>query len=75
MKTYYVSIPCTMTVCVTVDAETEEEAKQKAFGVDFDVNVTGDNDACLQDFEAHEQIVKGSVFYGVQNEVDVTENN
>lgn len=73
MKTYYVSIPCTMTVSVTVEAETEEEAKEKAFDVDFKVDVTGDNDACIEEFETHERITRGNVFYGVQNEVDITE--
>ena len=72
MTKYSVLIPCTLSVDVTVKADSEEEALSKAFDVDFSVKIDdGADKATIHEFEAHEEIVKGNVFYGVQNEVEV----
>jgi hypothetical protein len=69
MAKYSVIIPCTLSVQVIVDAENKEDALAKAFDVDFYVDKVAGAELC--DFRAHGQIVKGNVFYGVQNEVEV----
>lgn len=72
MAKYSVLIPCTLSVDVTVEADSEEEALSKALDVDFSVKIDdGADRAMIHVFEAHEEIVKGNVFYGVQNEVEV----
>jgi len=69
MPKYSVLIPCTASIFVEVDAENEENAKLAALDADFRVEVTGDAD--LHEFEVHEQIVRGNVFSGVANEIEV----
>jgi len=71
-----VFIPCTVSICVTVDAESEEEAKQLALDAPWRIKIDAngcDNtmDIAICEFEAHEQIAKGNVFYGVQNKIEV----
>jgi hypothetical protein len=62
-----------MTFCVQIEATSEEEAKEKAFEpANFLVKVEGKS-VELCEFEMHEKIVKGNVFYGVQNQVEVVE--
>jgi hypothetical protein len=71
MPKYSVIIPCTMTVLVEVQADDEKQAKEKAFETNFYAEVKDGGE--LLEFEAHEQIVRGNVFYGVQNEIEVSE--
>ena len=75
MKTWNVTIPCTMAVVVTVEAEDEEGAKQAAMCVALEVDIKSDENssADISEFETHEQIVKGNVFYGCLNEIEVEE--
>ena len=69
MPRYSVLIPCTASIVVEVDAESEEAAKLAALDADFRVEVSGDAD--LHEFDVHEQIVRGNVFSGVANEIQV----
>lgn len=62
MKNYQVTVPITGIAFISVQAESEQEAIQKAMD-----NVTINE---VESWEAHEHIVKGNVFYGVQNEVE-----
>ena len=71
MPKYSVIIPCTMTVLVEVQADDEKQAKEKAFETNFCAEVKDGGE--VLEFEAHEQIVRGNVFYGVQNEIEVSE--
>lgn len=67
VKSYAVSIPITGTATVVVEApdgETAKEAAWKAIDDGQEPEVT---------WEYAEQIVKGNVFYGMQNEIDVSE--
>ena len=75
MPRYTVTIPCTMAVVVSVEADDEEGAKEAAFNVDFNVELKGDPDASPEiiEFETHEQITKGNVYYGCINEMEVIE--
>lgn len=70
MPTYYVNIPATMAITVTVEAENEEEAKEKALEVPLYVTVRGGD---LQEYETHEQVCEGYVYNGVLNEIEVEE--
>jgi hypothetical protein len=63
MKNYRVAVPITGVAFVDVKAETEKEAIDLAFA-----NVTIDN---IDEWDAVPYIVKGNVFYGLQNEVEV----
>ena len=72
MKKYNVLIPCTMGVLVEVEAENEAAAKEAAFGVDFRVEVVGDQ-AELIEFETHDKISYGNVYCGCVNEMKVEE--
>ena len=66
MKSYYVTIPITGYVFVDIQAESEDEAKEKAFNSDFCSND-------IEEWSTHEKIVEGNVFYGMQNEIDIEE--
>jgi hypothetical protein len=69
MKTYLVTIPCTMAVCVEVEAESKEAAKEAAFEVDFNIEIKSEHKAEILDLETHEQISSGNVYYGCINEI------
>jgi hypothetical protein len=64
MKTYLVTIPCTMAVCVEVEAESEEAAKEAAFEVDFNVELKSQHKAEILDLETHNRVSSGNVYYG-----------
>lgn len=67
MKNYWVEIPITGKICVAVDAESKEDAIEKA----FELGTLDD----LDEWEMHDKIVGGNVFYGVSNEIDVFEQD
>ncbi|ALM62171.1 hypothetical protein AXI64_gp179 [Vibrio phage qdvp001] len=67
MKSYEVLVPITGYIVVEVEAENEKEAIDKAFESD---DLTIDN---INEWDTHENIVQGNVFYGVKNEVEVEE--
>ncbi|MCY6957850.1 hypothetical protein [Clostridium brassicae] len=63
MKNYTVSVPISGWVCVSVEANNEDEAISKAF-----------EEATLEDleeWEMHKCIVEGNVFHGLMNEIDI----
>lgn len=68
MKTFLVCIPICGTITTEVQAEDEEQAKEIAF------ETAGDNiDECDLQWEMLEHIVKGNVFYGDLNKIEVQE--
>lgn len=76
MNMYYVTIPCTMAVCVTVEAENEEAAKDAALHeASWWVDVSADDDCAPEvlEMETHRQIVEGNIFHGAINEIEVEE--
>lgn len=79
MNEYYVTIPCTMAVCVTVKADSEEAAIEAAFDITWSIDVAPFDDADaaaapeVVEMETHRKIVEGNVFHGCINEVEVEE--
>ena len=75
MPEYNVLIPCTMSISVVVEAENEEEAKNKALDVDLRVKLESDDPVGpeIYDVGMHRQIVQGNVYYGCTNEMGVEE--
>ncbi|BAY20761.1 hypothetical protein NIES2100_05050 [Calothrix sp. NIES-2100] len=66
MATYIVRVPFTGYVSVKIEADNEQDAIRNALESDIDVN---DADK----IQYHGQIVKGNVFYGVLNKIEVEE--
>ena len=64
-KYYDVSLPITGVIIVTVEADSEDEAVQKAFESD---QLVLDN---IESWSPHEKIVEGNIFHGERNDVDV----
>ena len=62
-----------MAVAVSVEADDEKGAKEAALNVDFSFELKSDSDANSEiiEFEAHEQITKGNIYYGCINEMQV----
>jgi hypothetical protein len=60
-----VSIPITGTRTVEVEADTEAEAIEAAWDVDW-------NDDQIDQLEQCSIVCEGNVFHGLQNEVDAT---
>lgn len=75
MPEYNILIPCTMSISVGVEAENEEEAKNKALDVDLRVKLESDDPMGpeIYEFETHRQICQGNIYYGCINEIDVQE--
>lgn len=67
MKDYEVLIPITGFVIVNVKADDEDSAITNAFESD---ELSLDN---IVEWEAHGCIVKGNIFYGTLNEIEVNE--
>lgn len=70
MSSYYVTIPGTLSLSVTVEADSEEEAIEKALDVGLQLKVESQDpmEPEILDFELHHKVVQGGVFYGVQGE-------
>lgn len=60
MKTYWVELPITGIVGLEIKAETKEEAIKKAFASDYTIED-------IQEWEDHDHICEGNVFYGMLN--------
>ena len=65
MKNYYLEIPITGIIAIEIEAETEQEAIKKAFD-----EITIDD---ILEWEAHENITQGNVFYGMLNSINVNQ--
>jgi hypothetical protein len=74
MPKFEVILPCTMSVIMIVDAVDKEDAVDKALEEPLICKIDGDEGKSVSvwEFEAHREVVKGNVFYGVQNEPEVT---
>lgn len=66
MTTYDVYIPITGFIKLEVQAENEDEAINKALKKE----VTTDD---IEEWETHNHVVKGNVFYGKLKEIEVLE--
>ncbi len=75
MKTFTVLVPCTLSICFEVEAEGKIDAISKALQTEFTVRVIDENqvDVNVEQFEIHEYVIKGNVFYGVQDKIEVEE--
>ena len=69
-KTYLVIMPITGTVVKEVVAESEEKAIEQMFSGDLDIS-----EKDINEWEMCPQIVEGNIFHGMQNEVDVEEED
>ena len=78
MKKYYVEIPVTMKLMVSVEAETKEEAVEKIFEGDISLETSYDGNKfgfVDIEWEIHEKVVEGNVYHGVINEIYVQEDH
>ena len=66
MKRYAVSLPFTGYMHFEVEAESEEEALDRAYEVEF-------NQENIAELEYHTEVCTGNVFHGVMNEVNIEE--
>lgn len=76
MNKYNVAVPFTGVMIIELEAENEKSAKDLAidFGESIEIDVKSPNKEIyveLSQLEFCEQIVKGNVFFGCQNEIDV----
>jgi hypothetical protein len=79
MPRFTVFIPCTGSISVELEAENEDQAKEKALEAPWTMDkISTENGQALDgmtahiyEWEMHKQITKGNAFYGVQNEIEV----
>jgi hypothetical protein len=64
MPKYSVLIPFTGSMYAEVEADNPEAAKEAAFEVKFDID-------SIHELEFHDHVVRGNVFYGVKNSMEV----
>jgi hypothetical protein len=75
-KDFYVEIPVVLKLMVGVTAKTEEEAIEKVFDSRIAIDVVDDGETLNwveHEWEMHDKIVQGNVFYGGINEPYVEE--
>lgn len=76
MRTYHIDVPVVMRLSVGIKANSEEEAKEKLFNADIALDVTNGRsefDYIDYEWEMHEKVVQGNVYYGSINNMDITE--
>lgn len=69
-KDYWVTVPVDCHVVISVHADSEDEAKEKALETDIDINVTG---ADLEQFDLIESVNTGNVCHVTQWDIEVEE--
>jgi len=76
MRQFTVAMPFTGVAYKTIEAETEEEAIEKFLdNTSLPIGPSdGKDDAEVEEWDFCERVVGGNVFYGVRNEVEVTED-
>lgn len=72
MKEYCVTMPATMSIHAYVEADSKEQAIEKAFNAEFTLEIKGKNIE-IGEFETHDIICRGNVLSAVLNEVEVEE--
>lgn len=70
---YMVIVPIAGAVTVTVEAENESQAKDKAMAASFDVALSSNDGVELVELDTLEKIVQGNVCYAPQWEVEIEE--
>ncbi|MFQ3543548.1 hypothetical protein Q7A53_05635 [Halobacillus rhizosphaerae] len=76
MKTYYIEAPVVMKLMIGMRAESMEDAKEKILeGGKISLNPEYKEDANIDfvdlEWEIHEQVVQGNVYYGNINELEI----
>lgn len=66
MKNYGVLLPITGQIYVEVEAETEEDAIEKA----LEAELLREN---IEEWDAHKKIVRSNIFYGLSYAAEATE--
>ena len=64
MPTYSILVPFTGSMFVEVEADSPADAKEVALEAEFNINN-------VHELEFHDHVVKGNVFYGVLNSMEV----
>lgn len=76
---YNITIPCTMSISVTVTADNKEEAISKAFNLSWYLKVIAEDKEAenaapeINELELHRMICQGNVFHGCINELEIEE--
>lgn len=66
MGTYAISMPITGFIYSEVEADSEEEAKEKFYQLE---HTTDD----IEEWDMHEHITQGNIFFGELNDVEIEE--
>lgn len=64
MPKYSVLVPFTGSMLVEVEADSPAAAKEAAWETEFDIN-------SVHELELHDHVVRGNMFYGVLNSMEV----
>ena len=75
MKEYFVTLPATVALNIRVEAESVDDAIEKAFGHPFGIMIKNDpnDDVIIDDFQLHRIICEGNYCHASLNEFDVEE--
>ncbi len=77
-KQYYIEMPVTMILRVGVNADSKEEALDKVRNANIALEPKFDAkelDFVENEWEMHDEIVRGNVFYGLINRVNIEEED
>lgn len=72
-KTYEVNIPFTGSIWTSIEANSEEEVIRLAIETcDLNLNLTSELGFEVDQWELHDNVTQGNVFYGVLNEASAS---
>lgn len=73
MGKYFVTVPVDCSVELTIEANSEEEAKEKALKAEINVTIEGEGNPTFGDFELIPRVNQGNVCYITQWDIEVEE--
>lgn len=73
MKEYEITMPFTGVATLFVEAASKDEALEKFYDETGKLRVTGNDNVDIQ-WEFTNNVTKGNVFYGMQNDMEIIEN-
>ncbi|MFD3261891.1 hypothetical protein ACE3MQ_25145 [Paenibacillus lentus] len=78
MGIYFIEVPVVMKLMINLEAESEEEAREKLFSGDLNIEVkdSGDQLEILDwEWDMYDQVVQGNVYYGSINKLEITKED
>lgn len=73
MTKYSVDIPIAGYIYAEIEANSKEEAKEKAFELDWNIDFKSKDGASLEELDVYDKIIEGNICHLWCREIDINE--